>query len=123
MADEEKRVPAAFFKSDSGNEPVRDWLKELSKDDRKVIGADIMTLECGWPIGMPLCKPMVSHKGLWEIRTNLSGKRKSRILFCVYNGQLLLLHGFIKKAQKTPKTDLDLAAKRMKQLNQKGKKK
>lgn len=116
MTDEDKRVPALFFKTEGGTEPVRDWLKELSKADRKIIGADIKTLEFGWPIGMPLCRSMASRKGLWEIRSSLPDKKIARILFCVHDGSLLLLHGFIKKTQKTPDAELSLADNRMKQV-------
>ena len=76
-----------------------------------------MTVEFGWPIGMPTCKPM--GKGLFEIRTNLPGNRISRVLFCVKEGQMFLLHGFIKKTQKTEKADLDLALKRKNDLEEK----
>ena len=79
-------------------------------------GADIKTLEFGWPIGMPLCRSMASRKGLWEIRSSLPDKKIARILFCVHDGSLLLLHGFIKKTQKTPDADLNLADSRMKQV-------
>jgi len=96
--------------------PVREWLLDLAEEDRKLIGDDIRTAEFGWPIGMPLCRPMASHKGLWEVRTNLSGKRIARVLFCAHEGEMILLHGFIKKTQKTPKADLDLAMKRMRGL-------
>ena len=79
-------------------------------------GADIKTLEFGWPIGMPLCRSMASRKGLWEIRSSLPDKKIARILFCVHDGSLLLLHDFIKKTQKTPDADLNLADSRMKQV-------
>jgi len=117
MTDEPKRVPARFYKSEAGNEPVREWLKGLSKEDRKIIGEDIKTVEIGWPIGMPLCRSISSRKGLWEIRSNLTGKKRiARILFCTHNGELLLLQGFIKDTQKTPNSELDLAEGRMKQV-------
>lgn len=96
--------------------PVRDWLLSLSEQERKDIGDDIRTAEFGWPIGMPLCRPMKSHKGLWEVRTNLAGGKIARVLFCAHEGEMILLHGFIKKTQKTPKPDLDTAAKRMRGL-------
>jgi phage-related protein len=80
------------------------------------LGADIKTLEYGWPIGMPLCRPISSRKGLWEIRSSLPDRRIARILFCMHEGSLLLLHGLIKKTQKTPDSDLHLATIRMKQL-------
>ncbi|WP_347272796.1 type II toxin-antitoxin system RelE/ParE family toxin [Candidatus Kuenenia sp.] len=78
-----KRVVARFYRTDSGNEPVRKWLKSLPPEDRKDIGADLQTLEFGWPVGMPLCRLLSSHKGLWEIRCNLTDGRIARVLFWV----------------------------------------
>jgi phage-related protein len=104
----QKRVPAIFFITEAGGEPVREWLKSLSRNDRKLIGTDILTLEFGWPIGMPVCRPM--GNGLYEVRSNLGGKRIARVLFYVDKRErMVLLHGFIKKSQKTPTEDLKLA--------------
>lgn len=113
----EKRLPARFFATLNGNEPVREWLLSLSEQDRKTIGDDIRTAEFGWPIGMPLCRSLKNRKGLWEIRTNLSGGRIARVIFCAHEGEMVLLHGFIKKSQKTPMQDLDLADKRLRGLS------
>lgn len=104
-----KKVPAVFYKSRVGNEPVRDWLKSLAKEDRRAIGADIQTVEYGWPVGMPVCKPMGS--GIFEVRTDLKN-RIARVLFCVLGDRMLLLHGFIKKTRQTPDKDLKLAIQR-----------
>ena len=112
--DDRKRLRARFFRQDSGKEPVRDWLLCLAVSDRKLVGFDIQTAELGWPVGMPLCRPM--GDGLSEIRTNLADKTIARVFFCVFEGHMVLLHGFIKKTQKTPKTELDLAKKRMRGL-------
>lgn len=109
-----KRLPAIFYVLPSGREPVRDWLLELSKADRAIIGEDIKDVEFSWPIGMPLCKGLSG--GLWEVRSDLSSGRIARVLFCVMHGRMVLLHGFIKKAQKTPLADLDLARRRMKEV-------
>lgn len=111
-----KRLPARFFQSNTGNQPVRDWLLSLSEQDRKAVGDDIRTAEFGWPIGMPLCRSLKGHKGLWEIRTNLSGGRIARVFFCAYEGEMILLHGFMKKSQKTPEKELEAAARRMRGL-------
>jgi phage-related protein len=111
-----KRLPAAFFRLSTGREPVRDWLKDLSPEDRKVIGDDIRTLEFGWPVGMPLCRSL--GNGLWEVRSNLTGKRIARVIFCVHDQQAVLLHGFIKKTKKTPQSDRDLALRRKQELEQ-----
>ena len=102
-------MPAVFYRSESGAEPVRDWLRSLDKQDRFRIGTDIKTVEFGWPIGMPTCRPL-GH-GLYEVRTSL-GNRIARVLFCIGDGRMILLHGFIKKSRKTPKADLDLARTR-----------
>lgn len=108
-----KRLPVRFYVSAGGNEPVRDWLRKLGKPDRELIGDDIKTVEFGWPIGMPTCRLM--GDGLLEVRTNLRN-RIARVLFCVHDGRMVLLHGFIKKTQETPKADLDLAGDRMRTL-------
>jgi phage-related protein len=110
----EKRIPAIFYRNEVGTEPVRNWLKALNKEERYLIGTDIKTVEFGWPIGMPTCRPMGG--GLFEVRTNLPQGRIARVLFCIYDSRLVLLHGFIKKTQKTPKKDLDLALYRKRKL-------
>jgi phage-related protein len=105
-----KRIPAYFYHSDAGREPVREWLKSLEPGDRKAIGEDIKDVEFSWPIGLPLVRPL--GRDLWEIRSNLSGGRIARTIFCIERGQLVLLHGFMKKTQKTPQHEIDLALKR-----------
>lgn len=103
-----KRVPAIFFRTEADGEPVRDWLKGLSPEDRKRIGEDIKTVEFGWPIGMPVCRPMGG--GIYEVRSNLAQNRIARVLFYIdEKGRMVLLHGFIKKTRKTPDLDLELA--------------
>ncbi len=99
-----------FFKTDTGTEPVRNWLRELSAIDRKAIGEDIKTVQFGMPLGMPLVRKM--EKDLWEIRVHLDG-RIARVLFTVSSGKIVLLHGFIKKSRATPLPDLKLAKDRM----------
>jgi phage-related protein len=116
MADERKRVAAHFWKSRTGAEPVRDWLQSLSREDRRTIGTDIAMVEFGWPVGMPTCRPMGG--GLLEVRSDLEDKRTGRVLFCFADGQMVLLHGFIKKSGKTPQEDLDIARKRKRELEQ-----
>jgi len=109
-----KRVSAKFYKNKAGNEPVRDWLLGLTKEDRVDVGTDIQTAEYGWPIGMPTCRPM--KHGLHEVRTDLSNKRIARVLFFVHAKNMILLHGFIKKTKTTPNQDLDLAKTRKKEV-------
>jgi len=105
-----KRLPACFYRSDSGREPVREWLKGLEPEDRKAIGEDIKDVEFSWPIGLPLVRSL--GRELWEVRSSLRHGRIARVLFCTEPGCMVLLHGFIKKTQKTPQRDMDLALKR-----------
>ncbi len=105
-----KRLPAHFYRSESGCEPVRDWLKGLEPEDRKVIGADIKDVEFSWPIGMPLVRSL--GRGLWEVRSSLLQGRIARVIFCLEGPRMVLLHGFVKKSRKTPQHDIDLALKR-----------
>ena len=109
-----KRLPAAFYQLPSGREPVREWLRTLDEKDRKVVGEDIKDVEFSWPIGMPLCRSL--GKGLWEVRSDLASNRLARVIFCIVGDQMVLLHGFIKKTQKTPAADLELALRRKKEI-------
>ena len=114
MTEGEKRLPVAFFQTESGREPVREWLKSLDDKEKLLTGTDIKTVEYGWPIGMPACEPL--GKGLFAVRTNLSTDKIARVVFCIHEGRMILLHGFIKKSQRIPKKELDLALKRKSQL-------
>lgn len=96
-----------------GAEPVRDWIKSLSADDRKIIGADIQTVEFGWPIGMSLCSPLGG--GLWEVRSTIADGI-ARLIFFLHEGNLVILNGFVKKTQKTPTAEIELARKRRKEV-------
>jgi phage-related protein len=111
-----KRIPAIFYRSSRGAEPVREWLLELDPTDRRTLGFDIATVEFGWPVGMPLCRSLGG--GLWEVRSNVSHGRIARVIFCVAHGHMALLHGFVKKAQKTPTPDLELARRRQREIEQ-----
>ena len=112
-----KRLPVRFFENENGAVPVREWLLSLSDEDRRVVGIDIMAAEMGWPVGMPLCRAISGRKGLWEIRSSLPGGRIARVLFCVHEGHMALLHGFEKKTRKTPDRELEIAARRMRGLS------
>jgi phage-related protein len=115
-AKKRKILPAIFYRTAMGAEPVRKWLKALSREDKRIVGTDIATVEFGWPVGMPTCRSLASRRGLWEVRSSLTHNRIARILFVVYRGQMVLLHGFIKKTQQTPDEELDLAVKRQKEV-------
>lgn len=102
-----------FFQTESGNEPVREFLLDLEADERKIIGTDIKEVQFGWPLGMPLVRKM--DRDLWEVRSRLDHKI-ARVLFTVVDGHMVLLHAFIKKSQRTPRADLETAKARMRQL-------
>src|ERR1700690_2789650 len=107
----ERPLKVVFFKTDTGNEPVREWLKGLPKEDCKIIGTDILTVQYAWPVGRPLVDNL--GDGVWEVRSRLDN-RIARTLFAVVDQEIVLLHGFIKKQQKTPPDELELAKKRKK---------
>lgn len=109
-----KKLPAAFYATAGGNEPVRAWLRSLEEEDRRIIGRDIATAEFGLPVGMPLCRSL--GRGLWEIRSTMSSRRIAGVIFAVADERMVLLHGFVKNSRKTPKPDLDLAEKRLKEI-------
>jgi len=106
---DKKKISVVFYRTPAGNEPVRDWLKELPTDEKKGIGEDIKAVEMAWPVGLPLVRKLDAD--LWEVRTQLP-KKISRVFFTVWRGFMVLLHGIIKKSQKTPQEDMELAKKR-----------
>ncbi len=103
-------LKVVFYRSEAGNEPVREWLKDLQRADKRQIGEDIKTAQLGWPLGMPLIKKI--DKDLWEVRTRLADGI-ARVFFTVDGEYMILLHGFIKKSQKTPQNELKTALGRL----------
>lgn len=86
-----------FYKSESGAEPVREWLKELRREDRKAVGEDIKTAQFGWPLGMPLVRKI--EKGLWEVRSNIKDGI-ARTFFTVEDGTMGFFMGSSKNHRK-----------------------
>jgi len=113
---EEPRLRVRFYREDSGREPVREWLKGLPRLDRKSVGADIKTVQFRWPLGLPWVRPL--GEGLWEVRSRLEN-RISRVIFVIDRGEMVLLHGFIKKTQAIPQADLTLARRRVAKFQEK----
>ena len=112
--DEDKPIlDVVFYKTEAGNEPVREWLKSLLREDRKTIGEDLKTAQYGWPLGMPLIRKI--ERGLWEVRSTIS-TGIARVFFTVADGMMILLHGFVKKSQKTPQNELEAARRRLRNL-------
>jgi phage-related protein len=115
LSEDAKKLAVHFYRSPAGADLVRDWLRSLPAEDRQSLGRDLRLVELGWPIGMPLCRPLGG--GLWELRSSLSSNRIARVIFCAAQGKMVLLHGFIKKTQKTPQSELDLARTRQKEVD------
>lgn len=114
MTDDLDPIPLAFWRSAAGREPAREWLQSLSRAEKRVVGRDIAKVQLGWPVGLPLCRPLGG--GLWEVRSSLPNRTEARVLFGFHEDMLIALHGFIKKSRKAPKDDLSLARQRLKEL-------
>lgn len=108
---DDKTLQARFYLTESGSNPVRDEIMKLSPEERKTVGEDVKSVEFGWPIGLPVCRDL--GKGLREVRSKLRN-RIFRVIFGIDNPYMVLLHAFVKKTQKTPPKDLQLAQKRWK---------
>ena len=107
-------LPVTFYKTASGSDPVADWFRALAKEDRRRVGLDLLRVQENWPVGMPVCKSL--GRGLWEVRTALRDRTAARVLFFIGNAVICVVHGFVKKAQATPKHELELARRRMKEM-------
>lgn len=105
-----RKTPIAFYRTTAGTEVVLDWLRGLDAADRNIIGQDLMRVQFRWPVGMPLCRAL--GDGLWEVRSDLGSNRIARMFFCFANDRMVTPHGFIKKTQKAPDSELKLARKR-----------
>src|SRR2546421_11646170 len=100
----EPTLRVVFFRAEAGREPVREWLLEMRRDDRKIIGEDIKLVQFRWPLGLPWVRKIAVD--LWEVRSHLSSGRIARVCFTVRDDEMVLLHGFIKKSEKTPQPDM-----------------
>jgi phage-related protein len=107
-------IPVIFYRTARRGEPVRDWLRSLPIEDRQTIGRDLAVIQYGWPVGMPLCRALGG--GMWEVRSTLPSRRIARMLFFVHENRIGVVHGFIKKTQRTPPDDLTLARRRMTEM-------
>lgn len=107
-------IALVFWRSAAGREPVREWLTELPRGDKRTIGRDIAKVQFGWPLGLPLCRPLSG--GLWEVRSTLPSGREARVFFGFHDSVLIALHAIVKKTQKTPVNDLALAKLRFKEV-------
>jgi len=110
MSSRPQKIELVFYRTDGGNEPVRDWLVGLDAQNRREVGLGLMRVQFAWPVGMPLVRPL--GDGLFEVRTSLPDRTIARVFFCFHGGELFALHGFIKKTKTTPHEDLKLARRR-----------
>ncbi len=105
-----------FFKTPAGNEPVREWLRELPLEQRKAIGEDLKVVQFRWPLGMPLVRKLAPD--LWELRSAIPSGI-ARLFFTIWqdvasgSSAIIALHGFVKKSQKTPDNELATAKRRL----------
>jgi len=107
-------IPVRFYRTSAGREPVLEWLRNLEKPDRRAIGLDLMRVQFGWPIGMPLVRSL--KDGLWEVRSDLPSQRIARLILYFHEGVLVVLHCFIKKTRSTPLQDIEIAKRRKKEV-------
>ena len=111
-----KKLPAFFYRTKAGKEPVLEWLRSLDQEDRRAIGNALAVVEFGWPVGMPVCRALEGEKRLWEVRTSITNGRIARLVFAIVRGRMVILHGFVKKTRKTPDKDKALARQRFKDV-------
>ena len=104
-----------FYQTPVGRPVISEWLRSFDKPDRAILGFDLKRVQFGFPMGLPLCRSLGG--GLWEVRSSLSGNREVRMIFFhdTAHQALVVVHGFIKKSQKTPKADIEIASRRMKE--------
>ncbi len=99
--------------------PIQPLLRELNPGaltqpkHQKLLKTLPKTVEMGWPLGMPLVRSL--GKGLWEVRSSFR-EGIARVIFKMVDQQMVLLHGFVKKSQKTPSQDMEIALRRAKML-------
>lgn len=113
MADEPK-FRCVFYRTASGAEPARDWLRALPKAARRQVGADLLYVQHFWPTGMPRVRAL--GRGLHEVRSTV-GRSEFRVFFCVRGTTLYVLHGIQKKTVKTPASELATARARQREVD------
>ncbi|NRG16471.1 type II toxin-antitoxin system RelE/ParE family toxin [Rhizobiales bacterium] len=91
MLPDKRKFPAYFLRLTNGREPVRDWLKTLSKDDRLIVDTQIEKLEFGEALGLKYGRHIGG--GLFELRSYLAGGRFARIFYSLSGRRLVLIHG------------------------------
>ncbi|MCL2440708.1 MAG: type II toxin-antitoxin system RelE/ParE family toxin [Treponema sp.] len=114
MHDKNQKVfDVVFFETANGRQPVREFILEQTREDQKEIGSDIRNVQDNFPVGLPLVRKLKSE--LWEIRSIIKDSI-SRVFFTFYKEKIILLHAIVKKSQKTPPKDIDVATERLKEF-------
>jgi phage-related protein len=108
------KLAVVFWRSEQGNEPVREWLRKMDAETRKAIGDDVRYIQEKWTEGVGKRYVDGFGDGLYEVRTKQHNK-EYRVLFCMEDDAMVLLHGLIKKTKKTPPADVALARRRQKE--------
>ena len=105
-----------FYKDHRGNEPVKEFISILPPKEKAKVVWIIELLEL---LGINLVEPHAKHieGDLWELKP-----QSNRVLYFLCTKTFVLLHGFRKTTQKTPKAEIRIARARMKEhLNKEGK--
>jgi len=110
------KLSCVFYRAESGDEPVREWLHEVDTEICKIIGKDILKVQWRWPISKPLVGTF--GEGLYEVRSSHDGNIY-RVFFCIEGSHMVLLHGFVKKTQATPKREIETARARQRTVRRK----
>jgi phage-related protein len=113
MVADAPKFTCVFYRTASGGEPAREWLRSLSKAARQQVGADLLYVQHFWPTGMPRVRALGS--GLHEVRST-AGRSEFRVFFCVRGTTLYILHGIQKKTPKTPAGELAMARARQREV-------
>ncbi len=110
------------YKKENGKEPITEFLISLSEKHRaKVIWEIELLREFGTDLKEPHIKAVTGkeYKGLWELRIKFAGDISRILYFMPVKDNFILLHGFIKKTEKTPKRELDSALRYMEDYKRK----
>ncbi len=103
-----------LYRDKDGKYPVQEFLGGLGKVARATVLRDVGLLrQFGLTVGSPMVKPISGVRKLWELRSK-TADGAVRIFYVAITGKrFVLLHGFIKKTQKTPPSELAVARKRL----------
>jgi len=105
-----QRWQVVYYQDRRGRRPVREFLDGLSAADRARV-RNVLRLLCefGVLLQMPHARPLSGHRGLWELRAGAI-----RLFYFAHTGrQLVILHAFRKKSQRTPAREIAIAERRM----------